>query len=130
MLKTLSFRLMAVAFLSLFVSALSAAPATAFELVMVEQEGCVYCEMWDEQISEIYPKTAEGRFAPLARLDISELDNADVTFARAINFTPTFVLVEAGRELGRIEGYPGEDLFWWMLSKLLTDNTAFGGAGG
>ena len=32
---------------------------------------------------------------------------------------PTFVLVEDGRELGRIEGYPGEDFFWGLLGKLL-----------
>ena len=121
---------LAIAIFSLFFSALSTVSAAALELLMVDQEGCVYCEMWEEQIAPIYPKTAEGRFAPLARIDISELDNAEVTFARAINFTPTFVLLEDGRELGRIEGYPGEDFFWWMLSKLLMDNTSFAGAGG
>lgn len=130
MLKIRPIKAMTIAILSLYFSALSATPAAALELLMVDQEGCVYCEMWDEQIAPIYPKTAEGRFAPLARIDISELDNAEVTFARTINFTPTFVLIQEGRELGRIEGYPGEDFFWWMLSKLLTDNTGFAGAGG
>ncbi len=115
---------------SLFISVLSSIPAKALELVMVEQQGCSYCEMWDEQIADIYPKTAEGRFAPLRRMDITETDSADVTFARTVNFTPTFVLVEAGQELGRIEGYPGEDFFWWMLTRLLMDNTTFEGAGG
>ena len=121
---------MAFAFFSLFFSAVSAVPAAALELLMIDQEGCVYCEMWDEQIADIYPKTAEGRFAPLARIDISQLDDADVTFARPVNFTPTFVLIEDGRELGRIEGYPGEDFFWWMLTKLLVDQTSFSEAGG
>lgn len=102
----------------------------ALELVMVEQEGCTYCEMWNHQIADIYPKTAEGRFAPLVRMDIGETDDGDVAFTRSINFTPTFVLVDAGRELGRIEGYPGEDFFWWMLTKLLKDNTEFDDVGG
>ena len=115
---------------SIFISALSTIHAMALELVMVEQEGCTYCEMWNEQIAPIYPKTAEGRFAPLLRMDIGEVDNGDVTFTRSVNFTPTFVLVEAGQELGRIEGYPGEDFFWWMLAKLLKDTTEFTGAGG
>ena len=35
------------------------------------------------------------------------------------SFTPTFVLVEDGKEIGRIEGYPGEDFFWPMLGALL-----------
>ncbi len=120
-------------FLSLFfllINGLSTVPAIALELVMVEQEGCTYCEMWNEQIADIYPKTAEGRFAPLARMDIGDTNNGQVAFTRSVNFTPTFVLVEDGQELGRIEGYPGEDFFWWMLTKLLTDQTAFDGVGG
>ncbi len=130
MLKIPTAKAAAIFVFSLFVSVLSSIPAKALELVMVEQQGCSYCEMWDEQIADIYPKTAEGRFAPLRRMDITETDSADVTFARTVNFTPTFVLVEAGQELGRIEGYPGEDFFWWMLTRLLMDNTTFEGAGG
>ena len=36
-------------------------------------------------------------------------------------FTPTFVLVREGRELARIEGYPGEDFFWGLLAAMLRD---------
>ncbi|MEN8838669.1 MAG: hypothetical protein ABF266_10935, partial [Celeribacter marinus] len=39
--------------------------------------------------------------------------------------TPTFVLVDEGRELMRIEGYGGDDLFWSMLSVILRDYTEF-----
>ncbi|HHH89016.1 MAG TPA: hypothetical protein ENK45_00445 [Aliiroseovarius sp.] len=102
-----------------------ATPARALELVMVEQEGCVYCEQWNEEIGPIYPKTAEGRFAPLRRIDIYEMDASGITFARDVNFTPTFVLVEDGRELIRLEGYPGDDFFWPMLDRMLTATTTF-----
>jgi hypothetical protein len=34
-------------------------------------------------------------------------------------FTPTFVLVADGREVGRITGYPGEDFFWGLLQRLI-----------
>ncbi len=34
-------------------------------------------------------------------------------------FTPTFVLIQNGKELGRIEGYPGPDFFWALLDQLL-----------
>ena len=33
--------------------------------------------------------------------------------------TPTFVLAEGGREVGRIVGYHGEDFFYGMLDGLL-----------
>ena len=36
-----------------------------------------------------------------------------------VHFSPTFVLVEGGKEIGRITGYPGEDNFWWFLEELV-----------
>jgi hypothetical protein len=44
---------------------------------------------------------------------------AGISFERKAVFTPTFVLVQNGRELERIEGYPGEDFFYGMLGVML-----------
>jgi thioredoxin-related protein len=46
-------------------------------------------------------------------------------YARPVNFTPTFILMDDGQELGRIEGYPGENFFWAVLEKLLAEKTNF-----
>ena len=97
---------------------LVALPVQAAELVMVEQAGCIYCARWDAQIAPKYPKTDEGRRAPLRRVDLHKLPD-DIAFTSRPVFTPTFVLVEDGRELGRIEGYAGEDFFWFLLAQLL-----------
>lgn len=95
------------------------APKTyAADLVMVEQDGCHWCARWNEEVSHIYPKTPEGARAPLRRVDLRDLPD-DVTFQSKPVFTPTFVLVEDGQELGRIEGYGGDEFFWVMLAKLL-----------
>ena len=99
-------------------------PAAAVELVMVEQEGCIYCEQWHEDIGGIYSKTTEGKFAPLRRVDIFEMPE-DLTVTRRVNFTPTFLIVEDGKELARLEGYPGPDFFWPLLAKLLKKNTDY-----
>lgn len=48
-----------------------------------------------------------------------------MAFARKVVFTPTFILVEDGNERARLEGYPGEDFFWPLLSRLLEQHTAF-----
>jgi len=104
-----------------------ALPAAAAELIMVEEVGCVYCELWNEQIAEIYPKTAEGKTAPLRRIDLYEQQPADLSFSKRVVFTPTFILVEDGQELARIEGYPGEDFFWWQLETILRENVGFDG---
>jgi hypothetical protein len=34
-----------------------------------------------------------------------------------VRYSPTFVVVMDGREIGRIEGYPGEAFFWGLLEK-------------
>ena len=56
------------AFLSLSVAAgLAFTPmiaAAQTTLVMVEEQGCVWCARWNEQIAPIYPKTQAGKAAP------------------------------------------------------------------
>lgn len=90
-------------------------PASAAELVLFETSDCVWCEAWDEEIGGIYPKTVESEIAPLRRVDIHEARPADLTHIRGIVYTPTFVLLDNGREAGRIVGYGGEEIFWGLL---------------
>ena len=94
-------------------------PARALELVMFEQEGCEWCARWNREIGVVYEKTPEGKRAPLRRVDIHEPMPRDLGRIAGSRFTPTFVLVDQGRELGRIRGYPGEDFFWGMLDEML-----------
>ncbi|MEQ9261328.1 MAG: hypothetical protein RIG84_19745 [Roseovarius sp.] len=86
---------------------------------MAEERGCYWCARWNEEVAEIYPKTPEGQAAPLTRFDIKGPVPDGIELASKLRFTPTFVLVQDGRELGRIEGYPGEDFFWGLLGQIL-----------
>lgn len=106
-------------FLALAALVASGPVACAAELVMVERSGCGYCARWNAEIAPIYPKTAEGRFAPLRRVRLGDRLPDDLSLATPAVFTPTFILVEAGHEIGRIEGYPGEDFFWGLLGVML-----------
>jgi len=94
-------------------------PAKAAELIMMEQKACHWCERWHAEIGPIYPKTDEGKRAPLRSVDIHQPLPDDLRGIQMERFTPSFVLVEDGVELGRIRGYPGDELFWWMLSDLM-----------
>ncbi|MEZ5911445.1 MAG: hypothetical protein R3D84_03765 [Paracoccaceae bacterium] len=107
--------------LGLFAAAIVAAgPALAeLRLMMVEQDGCGYCAQWDRVIAPIYPKTPEGRIAPLMRVDLHAPLPDGVTIDAPAVFTPTFVLLDDGTEVGRIEGYPGEDFFWGLLAQMI-----------
>ncbi|MCA8880822.1 MAG: hypothetical protein KDA73_12900 [Rhodobacteraceae bacterium] len=113
-------RLLGLAAFAVFLGTVPAAPAWAeLRLAMFQQAGCAYCRQWDREIAEIYPKTSEGRAAPLMRLDIRAPLPDGITLDRKPQFTPTFVLLDDGHEIGRIEGYPGEDFFWGLLGGLL-----------
>lgn len=99
---------------------LSAAPALAeLQLLMFEQPGCIYCARWNEEVAPEYPLTAEGKAAPLRRLQLRDPLPEGLDLVAPPVFTPTFVLVEDGIEASRIEGYPGEDFFWPLLAQML-----------
>ena len=105
--------------MAVLLGGLKSGDARAAELIMFNEAGCVWCQRFDAEIGPIYAKTAEGRLAPLRRVDIAQARSSGFDLARPVTATPTFVLIEAGREVGRITGYPGEDFFWGLLDEML-----------
>ena len=109
--------------------ALSPTSGRAAELVMFEQAGCAWCEAFDLEIAPVYGKTNEGARAPLRRVSITQAVPPDLAFIAVERLTPLFVLVDRGREIGRIRGYPGDDNFWGLLGVLIKrlDDSGTGG---
>lgn len=89
--------------------------AAAHSLIMIEDDGCVYCVRWHKEVGQAYDKSPEGRFAPLDR---RRMRDPGIAFLRNVRYTPTFVLVRGDEEIGRITGYPGADFFWQLLAEL------------
>lgn len=104
---------------ALFAGLVCVIPAAAAELVLLEQPGCVWCKRWNEEIGVAYPKTEEGKRAPLRRVDITEGWPADLENVARERLTPTFILVSDGVEVDRLRGYPGEHFFWPLLEEML-----------
>jgi thioredoxin-related protein len=90
----------------------------AAELVMFEQGGCVWCARWNREVGPVYDKTAEAKVLPLRRVDIGQQTAAGVTLAARVIYTPTFVVVDGGREVGRITGFINDEAFWGLLETL------------
>ncbi|MGB0684486.1 MAG: hypothetical protein ACPGOV_17415 [Magnetovibrionaceae bacterium] len=102
-------------------SGLQAAPReNPVELVMFESPVCEWCEKWHDEIGPIYPKTKEGQCAPLRTVFLHSPRPDDLKDVRGVVYTPTFVLMEAGEERGRVAGYPGDEFFWTMLGQVLS----------
>ena len=107
-----------------FVLSIFPALVVAAELLMVREDNCPWCVVWDEEIGPIYPKTPEGKFAPLMHVDLGESID-DTRILKSVIYTPTFILIENGVEIARLEGYPGEDFFWTLLEEMLSKKTDY-----
>ena len=94
-------------------------PVSAAERGLVEFDGCLWCEQWKRDVGSYYAETAEGKAAPLRVVDLFDKRPAHLRAIRPVRATPTFVLVEDGRELGRITGYTDAKAFWTDFSEML-----------
>lgn len=95
--------------------------AAEVTLLMGEQDGCMWCARWNAEVAPEYPRTVEGRAAPLRRIDIHDPVPDDLDLGGPLRITPTFILLHDGREIARREGYPGEEYFWPVLGAMLDD---------
>ena len=92
---------------------------SGLQLIMFDQVGCPWCAKWQKEVGVVYPKTFEGKRAPLRRLNMFGDRPPELAFIKQVIYSPTFVLIDGGREIGRIVGYPGEAHFYVQLSQLL-----------
>lgn len=107
--------------IALWACLLPAGTVIAAELIMIEQEGCVFCEKFNREIAPAYTKTEEGKRASLRRVLMNQPWPDDLSSIEHDNLTPTFVLVENNHEYGRMRGYPGEEYFWILLAEMLEE---------
>jgi hypothetical protein len=101
--------------------ALPAAPAAenAAALVLLERQDCPWCRRWLREVGKTAWNASDlGRRAPLRRVDVARGLPEDLAFLTNWRFTPTFVLVQGGQEVGRIIGYQA-DLFFWQQAEAL-----------
>lgn len=101
------------------VGQLVAADSNVGQLVMVETKGCAWCAKWHKELGAIYPKTAEGHRLALRVVRLESLP-ADLRFIADLRYSPTFVAVQCGKEMGRIVGYGSDDMFWGQLGEIVS----------
>ncbi len=89
------------------------------ELLMFDDPGCPYCRKWHREVGPAYRNSPEGKVAPLRVMQVRDGRPEGVTLAAPVRLTPTFVLVQDGREVGRLDGYGGPDFFWGLLEPLM-----------
>jgi thioredoxin-related protein len=111
-------------FLAIMAFALGAVPTLAQSpafagqttLLMVDASDCIYCRRWERDIMPGYLNSEEGKIAPLTK---RERGHPDLRGISGLAYTPTFVLLENGQEIGRIVGYAGPEFFWGQVDELI-----------
>ena len=91
-------------------------------LLFFTDKNCPYCQWWEKDIGEIYPKTDFAEEFKLTRISF-KTDLREITsgLKKSVLGTPTFVFIHLGREIGRIEGYNGPEMFWWQVESIIYD---------
>lgn len=108
-------RLSCVAVLAAVLTAVGSTVAAAADLVMFHSRTCPRCAAWDRTVGPKYDTAAEARLLTLRRVDADSDTDGGVRLAEPVIFTPTFLLVACGREVGRITGFRNEAHFWNLL---------------
>lgn len=98
----------------------STLPALAAELLMVEQKICPFCKQFHQEVN--YSSTETGKLIPLRPIELTDPWPSDLKDIKHDMLTPTFILVEDGKELGRLRGYPGKEDFWALIKKLMDEH--------
>ena len=97
---------------------IATAPAV---LVMIGDAGCPYCARFEREVAPGYRASEDGQLAPLVRRDRHD---PNIAFIPRVVYSPTFIMLIRGREIGRIVGYGGADIFWMQVAGLLADARA------
>ena len=89
------------------------------KLVMITADYCVYCQIWEKEIGEIYPKTDISKSFPLERIELEENSISNDSGNYETKITPTFIFFRENEEIGRIIGYSSAEMFWWQVEEIL-----------
>ena len=92
------------------------------KLLMITADYCIYCQIWEKEIGNIYTKTEISKSFPLERIELDEyLFDNDINDANnyETKITPTFVFYRGNNEIGRITGYSSAEMFWWQVDEIL-----------
>ena len=89
------------------------------KLLMITADYCIYCQIWEREIGEIYPKTDISKEFPLERIELEEHSIKNESNNYETKITPTFVFFREKEEIGRITGYSSAEMFWWQIDEIL-----------
>ena len=94
------------------------------KLLYFYSDTCAYCKVWENEIANIYLKTEfEDEFKLSFINFFSNVELEEYGISKIVKVTPTFIFVKDKTEVGRIEGYNGQELFWWQVDEIIKSSS-------
>jgi thioredoxin-related protein len=92
---------------------------SAFEIVVVEAEGCIYCPVLRRDVVPAYRATPRAERVPLRFADVEAIEAGVLALAGPIEAVPTVLVLKGREEIGRLAGYAGRENFLRSIDGLL-----------
>ncbi|MFM9942023.1 MAG: thioredoxin family protein [Hyphomicrobiaceae bacterium] len=89
------------------------------ELLVLEIKGCNICSLVRTHIQPAYERSPRARGMPMRYVDVTELDETKLGLKAPIDTVPTIVLMRNGKEVDRIAGYVGPEMFFNVLTHMM-----------
>ena len=90
------------------------------QLVVMEADGCIYCNIFRRDVLPSYETSERGKDMPVRFVDVNDVPKTGIELQSSIDILPTFVVVKDNREIGRIPGYMGREDFFHSINYLLS----------
>ena len=94
--------------------------AGAFQLVVMEADGCTYCGIFRRDVLPSYEASERAKDMPVRFVDVNDVETARLDLQTPVDIVPTFIVVKDNKEIGRIPGYLGPENFFHSINYLLS----------
>lgn len=102
---------------------LSITPQTQseYELVVLEVDDCVYCQLFRRDVVPTYQTTTHAKSIPMRFIDLEHGVLDAFKLSAPIETVPTVILLHRHREVGRLAGHIGPEIFLHAVKRLLSE---------
>ncbi|MCB1521595.1 MAG: thioredoxin family protein [Hyphomicrobiaceae bacterium] len=89
------------------------------QIVVFEAPGCIYCSLFRRHVEPAYAASPRAQNMPMRFIDLNAPDAERVGIATPVDTVPTAILLQNNREIGRVPGYVGPEIFFHAINHIL-----------
>ena len=88
------------------------------ELVVLEVDGCIYCNVFRKRHLANYKASRQGKKIPIRFVNINDPAIGHLGLTQPVGIVPTFVVLQNNEEIGRIPGLVGHREFYAAIDHI------------